>query len=230
MLGSDTVVGDQFGRAVFISGDYAFVGAPCNDSNGAVYVFKRSGEVWTEQIKLVPSDADGNFDLFGSSVFVSGEYCIVGMPYDDDIEIDLGSAYVFKRDGESWSEQAKLTPLFASAGADFGKSVCISDQYAAVGAPYDAENVTTSGAAFIFKRDGTSWMPYPPNPAKLIAFDGLASSQLGWSIVLSGDSIVAGTLSASSAHVFRICPPVDFNGDCAVDFADFAGFAQYWLQ
>jgi len=69
---------------------------------------------------------------------------------DDDNGTNSGSAYIFKRSGTSWAEEAKLT---ASDGDDadyFGSSVSISGDYAIVGAYWDDDNGTNSGSAYIF--------------------------------------------------------------------------------
>ena len=48
-------------------------------------------------------------DYFGASVALEGDYAIVGAGGNDDDGIDSGSAYIFKREGEDWIEQGKLT-------------------------------------------------------------------------------------------------------------------------
>ncbi len=59
---------------------------------------------WFEVQKLLASDgADSNY--FGYSVSISGDYAIIGSHCDDSAR---GSAYVFKRSGSSWSQEAKL--------------------------------------------------------------------------------------------------------------------------
>jgi hypothetical protein len=79
------------------------VGAPGDTSaagfaQGAAYVFVRSGGVWSQQQKLLASDA-ASFDNFGSSVALSGETVVVGARLDDAAAgFDQGSAYVFVAD------------------------------------------------------------------------------------------------------------------------------------
>ena len=60
-----------------------------------------------EQAKLTASDV--GMSMFGGSVSISGDYCLVGAEGDDDNGMFSGSAYIFKRDGTSWIEQPKLT-------------------------------------------------------------------------------------------------------------------------
>ena len=82
---------------------------------------------------------------------------MVGAWLDEEIGITSGSAYVYKRTGSAWAQEAKLIP---SGGAEedwFGHSVSISGDYAVVGADGDDDNGSASGSAYVFKRTGTSW-------------------------------------------------------------------------
>ena len=149
---------DYFGSSVSISGDYVIAGAPDDDDNGdgsgSTYIFKREGVSWTQQTKLI--DPDGaSFDYFGSSVSISGDYIIVGVPNDDDNGRNTGSVYIFKREGTSWTQQAKLTAFDRTHDYFFGTSVSISGDYVIVGAP--GGTGPTCGSAYIFKRGSTSW-------------------------------------------------------------------------
>jgi len=124
----------RFGTSVAISGDYAIVGAYLSgyDDLGSSYVFVRNGETWTEQAKLTASDGTKR-DFFGISVAISGDYAIVGDHTYDGAGVNSGSSYVFVRNGEIWTEQAKLTASDIAAGDLFGSSVSISGDYAIVG-------------------------------------------------------------------------------------------------
>jgi hypothetical protein len=153
LTASDAALSEKFGFSVSISGDYAIVGAYGDDddgtNSGSAYIFERSGTSWSEQVKLTAADG-GESDMFGYSVSVSGDYAIVGAYGDDDNGSDSGSAYIFKRDGTSWSQQAKLLPADGAGGGDFGISVSISGTYAIVGAYHDDDNGADSGSAYMF--------------------------------------------------------------------------------
>ena len=80
------------------------MGAPLRDSSsGAAYVYRREGSNWVEEVKLTASDAVP-FDDFGWSVGLAGEFAIVGAQGDSDVGADTGAAYVFQRDGTTWTE------------------------------------------------------------------------------------------------------------------------------
>ena len=92
--------GDNFGTSVSISGDAAVVGCPygrvgTNSSQGAAYVFARSGTTWTQQQKITAADG-ATSDNFGIDVSINGTTIVVGA-YNDDVggNTNQGSAYVF---------------------------------------------------------------------------------------------------------------------------------------
>ena len=90
-----------------MSGETALVGAWQDDegatNSGSAYVFVRSGTTWSRQAKLIAHDAATD-DGFGGAVSISGDTAIVGSLYDDDSGTSSGSAYVFVRAGEVWTQ------------------------------------------------------------------------------------------------------------------------------
>ncbi|MCP4106107.1 MAG: hypothetical protein GY749_11300 [Desulfobacteraceae bacterium] len=182
--------GNYFGGSVSISGDYAIVGCKGDDDNGnnsgAAYIFKTDGTAWNQQTKLAAGDGS-QYDYFGSSVFISGDYAIVAAS---------GSAYIFMRDGITWNQQAKLTS--ASADDGFGNSVSISGDHAIIGASYDHDNGYYSGSAYIFMRDGTTWN----QQIKLSASDSSENGCFGSSVSISEDYAIVGK-QRLSAYIFK---------------------------
>ena len=155
---SDGAPDDHFGFLVSISGDYAVVGASSNDDNGSnsgsAYVFKRTGTTWAQEAKLLPSDG-ATEDHFGASVSISGDYAVLGAWCDDDNGLSSGSAYLFKRSGTNWTQEAKLLPSDGAPGDNFGWSASISGDYSVLGAPFDDDNGLSSGSAYVY----TSFIP-----------------------------------------------------------------------
>jgi hypothetical protein len=204
--GSDSV---YFGGHVSLSGDYALVGAALDDDNGtnsgSAYIFRREGTSWIEESKLTSSDGAME-DRFGGSVSVSGDYALVGAGWDDGDELDLGSAYVFRRVGAGWVEEAKLTASDGALSDYLGWSVSISGDYAIVGAAGDDDHGSFTGSAYIFRRDWSEWV----EEAKLTASDGAAGDWFGVSVSVSGDYAIVGAeldddngSYSGSAYVFR---------------------------
>jgi hypothetical protein len=177
---SDIADLDHFGRKVDIThdGNMCVVSAQYADpsgmnSAGAAYVFTRSGNTWTRQAKLAPSDLASG-DNFGWSVAIdgAGDTIVVGAPNDDPdtpgaiYNTDSGSAYVFTRSGTSWSQQAKLVKTGRRSDDKFGSAVSIAKNdgnrivVSALNDDYNPKNgtlYTDNGAAYVFERTGTTW-------------------------------------------------------------------------
>jgi hypothetical protein len=209
LLASDGAADDNFGYSVSISGDSAIVGALYDDDNGtdsgSAYIFKWNGTSWIQQAKLLASDGEAG-DRFGRSVSISGDLAIAGAYGDDDNGYWSGSAYIFKWNGTSWIQQAKLLASDGAAYDEFGISVSISGDLAVVGAYRDDDNGSTSGSAYIFKWDGTNWS----QRAKLLASDGAAYDEFGISVSISGNLAIVGAYGddangtdSGSAYIFK---------------------------
>ena len=156
LVASDAAVVDVFGYSVAISGETVVVGANGTEGphQGAVYVFVRSGGVWSQQQKLEASDA-AESEFFGESVAISGETVVVGTPFD---AINKGAAYVFVRSGGFWTQQQKLEASDAALADVFGLSVAISGETVVVGAPGDDGTAGfNQGSAYVFVRSGVVW-------------------------------------------------------------------------
>jgi len=212
LIASDGEESDFFGLSVAVSHDYLIVGARFDDigdeaDQGSAYIFKRIGNDWVEEAKLTAMDGTTS-DEFGTSVAIYGDYALVGAQGCDlGSNVNQGAAYVFHRNGTSWSQQAKLTASDGDAGDRLGCSVSMDGEYALVGAYSDAIGGNTGqGSAYVFKRDGGVWS----QQAKLIAEDGSAFDNFGGSVSIFGEYAVAGSIgkdigteiNAGAAYVF----------------------------
>ena len=185
---SDIAASDMFGTGVSIDGDTVVVGAYMEaDGQGAAYVFTRSGTSWSQQAKLVASDGSAG-ERFGNTVSISSDSVVVGSYYDYDGGANAGSAYVFTRSGTTWSQQAKIQSSDIAAGDQFGKSVAIDGDTVVVGVDYQDTGGANAGAAYVFTRSGTTWT----QAKKLVASDAQANDLLGFSVDISGNTVVAG--------------------------------------
>jgi hypothetical protein len=151
---------DAFGASLSLSadGNTLAVGAPGEGSNatgidgdqtdnsageaGAVYVFTRSGGVWTQQAYVKASNNDGEpfGDFFGGSVSLSadGNTLAVGARGEDSNATGIdgeqtdnsasgaGAVYVFTRSGGVWTQQAYVKASNTDSGDGFGGSVSLS--------------------------------------------------------------------------------------------------------
>jgi hypothetical protein len=193
-------VADQ-GFAVALSGDgnTAIIGGWVDDAtNGAAWVFTRTGDVWTQQGgKLVGTGAEGNANQ-GRAVAISadGNTAIVGGPQDSAY---LGAAWVFTRTGGVWSQAgSKLVGTGTVGIARQGSSVAISadGNRVIVGGPEDDGG---AGAAWAFTRNGGAWTQ---EGSKLAGSDVAGPAKQGSSVSLSADggtAIVGGPNDDSHA-------------------------------
>ena len=211
LVSEDSVPNDLFGKAVAISGDVAVIGANSDDDNGrfagSAYVFRfdRMSCTWIREAKLLASDGEPD-DRFGWSVAISGETVVVGAFFDDNENGALaGAAYVFRFDGSSWVEEAKLLASDGEENDFFGQQVAIDGDLAIAGAFGDDDNGTSFGSAYVFRFNGTVWV----EEAKLLDSNGAPFDLFGDSVAISGDAVVVGAHgddNGGSAFVFR------FNG------------------
>ncbi len=100
------------------------------------------------------------------------------------------------------TEIAELLASDGAAGDWLGYAVAIDGDVAVIGAREDTDVLGWAGAAYVFRFDGSCWV----EQAKLQASDAHIASEFGWSVAISGDTIVVGTPLQSgnigSAYVF----------------------------
>jgi hypothetical protein len=192
---SDGAAGDNLGFSVAIDGDVA--GAPLDDSGanaeqGSAYTFARAGAAArTETAKLTASDAAAG-DQLGLTVAIDGDTIVTGAPLDNiAANPDQGSAYTFARTGAAArTETAKLTAGDGAANDRLGFSAAIDGDAIVVGAAFDTVGANTDqGSAYTFARTGAAART---DTAKLTATDGGAFDELGISVAVDGDTVVAG--------------------------------------
>ncbi len=231
---SNTRQNSVFGVAVASSGDTIVVGAFQEASSatgvngnqsdhsaagaGAVYVFVRDAfGGWSQQAYLKASNTEAE-DYFGISVAMSGNTIVVGAYGEDSNATGVngnqtnnsaflsGAAYVFVRDGTTWSQQAYLKASNTRQVHRFGGAVAISGDTVVVGAYLEDSNSTgvnsnqsdtnapASGAAYVFVRTGTNWS----QQAYLKASNTGINDSFGYSARVSGDTVVVGAFGESS--------------------------------
>jgi len=130
-------------------------------------------------------------DFFGRSVGLSGDWALVGMPDDDDVQSQSGAVYAFQRQGTGWVEVQKIKAGDASFGAYFGADVQIDGDRAAVSAHNAAAGTIASvGRVYVFGRTSSSWV----QQAMMVPSDPTQGKIMGYSVALSGDRILAGAV------------------------------------
>ncbi|MGE3609640.1 MAG: fibronectin type III domain-containing protein [Bacteriovoracaceae bacterium] len=251
---SNSEANDQFGINVSISGDTIAVGAYLEDSNqtsitngatsssnnsasasGAVYVYRRNGYTWTQEAYIKSSNAEAN-DQFGQFVSLDGN-TLVALSQREDSNLttvtngttssadnssgDSGAAYVYKRNGTTWSQEAYIKA--SNNGSDYyGSAVSISGDTIAVGVYQEDSNQTTitngatsttdnsnsnSGAVYVYRSNGRLY-----DPADLAV---TASSTT--SLTLSWQSGGSGVTGYKLAYTTGVNPPSSCSSGTVVD-------------
>ena len=161
------VTAPRFGQSVAVSGSTLAIGAPLDDHDltatitadaGAISVYTGGGASWTEQARLFADDFAAG-DRLGLSVSIDGETLLGGAGNDDKLAgIEAGSAYIFTRSVNSWSQQAKLRSTQAQVQERFGNSVSLEGNEAVVGAYcLAAGGCVGPGAVYTYQRIGSTW-------------------------------------------------------------------------
>jgi len=209
-VGSDTEPNDAFGGAVAIDGNTAAITARLDDdvanNSGAVYIFNRSGSVWTQSAKLKADDADDS-DLMGTNgIAIAGNIVLVGVNGDDDGGSATGSAYVFKNTDGSWEQIFKLNASDPQVSNSFGASVGLSEDTGVIGASYGDDNVTpilNTGAAYIFEGLCGGSCVVPENYQPAVSHPLAADNFLGCTSGAQGPFKPTGSASTTMHRVFH---------------------------
>lgn len=202
---------DFFGFSVAVDGDCIVIGARGDNQNGtnsgAAFVFRRINSTWSYHTKIVAPDGQQG-DYFGYSVSVSGDYALIGAPYDDDSGYPSGSAYVFKRSLTAWQFKDKLVADDAEENDNFAKAVSINGNYAVIGSYHDDDDGSNSGSAYVFAKSPSSesWS----QDAKLKASDASPLAVFGSSVSIRNLNVIVGASAgegnvedAGAAYIFE---------------------------
>jgi hypothetical protein len=232
---SNTERYDDFGSAIALSGDTLAVGAfreqgaavgiNGDQTNGlihdagAVYVFVRSGETWTQQAYIKASNTHAPM-CFGASVALWGDTLAVGAPQERGTSsginqdpwtlypnLPTGAVYVFVRHGVTWMQEAYIKASNSGAYYDFGATVAVSADTLAVGAPSEPSDSTGidgdqwnsrarfSGAVYVFVRRYGIWV----QQAYIKASNTDPIDGFGGAIALDADTLAVTAAGEASA-------------------------------
>lgn len=196
----------RFGESLAVDGETMVVGAPGVDettlSHGAAFVFKRTGGVWNETLKLVdPSPTNGSH--FGESVSVAGDSMLIGAPGKGL----YGSVFVYQTPENEWALMQEINGTAISTQGELGAAVAASEDILVLGAPefeYSGPHWRFSGAVAVMKRDGPNWAV-----AYRLEERGPSNDQFGTSIAISGNTLAVGAPfddvlvgNSGSVHLF----------------------------
>jgi hypothetical protein len=201
LTASDGISWDRFGYSISIDVNECAIGAY---GAGAAYIFRYNGSSWVEEQKLVPS---GDPRIFGHTIAVDGDVCLVGSPTALVGGVTRGAVYSFRYNGSSWIEEQKLSASDGAFSDQFGDAVSISGDLCLIGMPYHDANGSNTGSAYIFRYNGSSWieeaklLPTPPYSSGEIF--GIAVSIDANLCIVGADGDDDAANDAGSAYIFR---------------------------
>jgi hypothetical protein len=218
---SNKAADDQFCRCdVSGDGNTIIVGAPHEDgptnsvaSSGAAYIYSRSGNSWSEDQILYPSDPVVN-NYFGvdNALNEDGTVAAIAATGDDTTATDSGAVYIFTKSNGTWSQETKLKITSGGPNAsDNWGGVSLSDDglTLSAGTSNDDSTASQSGAVYVFNKSGGTWS----QTIKLKANNAGANDRLGGRTRISGNgnTIVSGAReedtgsgNAGSAYIFTL--------------------------
>jgi trimeric autotransporter adhesin len=218
LTASDGAANDNLGVSVGISGDTVVAGSNAtvngNADQGAVYVFDKPWAGWrteTQAAKLTASDGAAGDYL--DTVAIAGDTVVAGSAATINGNANQGAAYVFAEPRGGWrseTQAAKLTASDGAAGDYLGWEVAIDGDTIVATAPFAAvDGNPDEGAVYVFIEPRGGWRS-ETQAAKLTASDGAANENLGYSVAINADTIVAGApfttvdgdSDAGAAYVF----------------------------
>jgi hypothetical protein len=210
---------DDFIRSIALSGDgrTALLGAPNNCPNfqavpcGTVHVYVRSGESWSEETRLVESEA---VFRFGKSVDLTkdGLTALVGVEFGpEEVTADdhrFVGAYTFVRSGGAWVRQQRLaassSDFLTEPVAPYGEVTLSGDGNTALlsspiaGCSHQLEGgVGYCGVLRTFVRVGGSW-----TEGQFLGI--LNTAGFGQRSALSGDGTIAMTMMPPAMVYARV--------------------------
>lgn len=194
------------------------------DDSGAVYVYSRVGNVWSQQAYIKANNTDEN-DGFGSSVSLdnSGTVLAIGA-YQEDSNAqgvngassnnnasNSGAVYLFNFDGNHWAQTAYVKASYSEANDWFGYALSLSGDgnTLAVGA-YREDSAATginghelnnnsrnSGAVYLFRYASNSWQ----QQAYIKAHTQNGDDRFGYSLSIddTGNTLAVGAYREDSA-------------------------------
>lgn len=191
LTAQDGAEGDLFGISVAIDADTILIGADLHDEQaekaGAVYAYVFDGKQWCYQAKLMAKDG-ANTDIFGVRVALLGDTALISARRDDieGVGVDAGSAYIFERNKDTWTQTQKLVAPDGKADDRFARGVALNQETALISAMHHDVNGNNAGALYVFKKQRGQWR----YTSKRVASDGNPEDRYGWNVALSNQTAI----------------------------------------
>ncbi len=246
---------NSFGYEVTISGDNAVVSSPLTTIGGlqmvgAAYLFNKNkgGENnWGEVIEIIQPLANAN-DVFAYRCDINGENLIIGSFGNNENGTNAGAAYIYNKNfggDNNWGLAKKIIPNDIAPLDGVGSSVCITDEYAIVGAFSTENDGIEAGSTYIYQNTGTpdSW----DEIQEIIPSDPGTGDKYGVSVDFDGLNLIIGSYrdddygeNSGSAFIYNqsnfnlVYQPNDIQNACSEAYVEFyvagTGITNYQWQ
>ena len=148
--------------------------------------------LWEQKQKITSININDD-NNFGDEVAIFNDVAVIGEPRDDyDSTNDIGRAYIYRLNGDTWTLEQSLVPTIQDHNLAFGLALAVDGDVIAVGAPGDPNNFiqTLDDRVYVYTYNGIAWQ-LVGNP---IVGVGLESSSDGFGngVDIDGDWIVVG--------------------------------------
>jgi hypothetical protein len=199
LTASDGAPGDRFGTALAMTETVAVVGDYVKgDDAGAAYVFRRAGDGWREEAKLLSSSPERDL-WFGGAVAIQGNRIAIAASGTD------GPVYLYEPASGNWRETEAISRLNGDASLGFGRSLAVWDEHMLIGANLARTGARAAGAAYLYSRDTGSW----DEETQLTAKSPSTEAEFGRAVSFAGDVVAVGAPGPDDTPPSTGAPPSD---------------------
>jgi hypothetical protein len=217
---------DYMGWTISVLPDLALISAHGDEFGdpGAALIFRNGTEGWSFEAELVGDGLERD-DRFGFGAALGAPDVAVVGAYNNNNENgnQAGVAFIFRFDGESWNQEARLLPGDSTPCCQlfgFSAAMAADGEMALIGALHDDEAGHESGSVYLFAHEDGEWTEL----MEVVGSQTGAGDQFGVTVAASGDRTVIGAVSQSGtsgdAYIFAGLARLDCNTNGEPDSCD----------
>ena len=181
---------DNFGWQVWPDGN-RFIAAAKNSA----YIFERGARGWQQTAKLAPPLPATDVSI--TRVALAGDLAVVGVWA---LNKNTGAAYIYRRTGNAWTQEAELKSPEPKEQSQFGNGVAVIGGDVLVG---EVGADSLKGGVHVFRKDGNEWKRLN----KLVHTNAQKNDRFGSPIRLNGNRVLIGAIgflnNAGAVYAFE---------------------------
>ena len=205
LIPSDSARNQHFGHSISVEGATIAVGAPGDQRDGAVYIYRHMGTAWKMEKIPAPPEVKGTFGkqilLKDGMLFITAER-----------QSDTGMVYIYTFNGSTWQLVQTLSPPDDVPMRDFGAALAGARGVLVIGAPDSDSSVgRRTGAVYIYTNRNGSWQ----FDQEVVSQAVKSGDRFGAAVVFDGMQLaVAAThddqvdLDAGAIYIYQVAPGV----------------------